>query len=1487
MEQEGKDAEQEEEVIPSSQGEMFSSQSSTPDLLSPAHLIPILQPSQSLSGNEMGTPQHPRSAELLASTPSALRPDADSSPAEVRLDVSAAHSEAWLDLSETPSEVRLDLSATPSEPGPERPAGPLKRPRSADAAVPTPEKRARTAAAGADDSDIQFVEEVAPDVQVVFNSQAAESAPLSSAAESQADLRLCLSPSQSEEVSQLPAAPPAGSPAPAEASAEQTSEPPGPSCPSADTPSDGGAAPAAGGAPGRVRTPPAAGGSGSSGPAVRPPEESPASSDSQGFQPATEPGCDAAGVRLPHIQTPQVGSSDSVSPDGDTVFGQAQRLIEEQNRQQQLRAADPEGPSSTAAAGQRETPAAVTLESTEPSPAAAEGEKPPSTANSENPSSGAMEDDSRSSAVDKSSIVVDRENPPAATGEGGSAPSAREAGEQPPPAAEAGEKQEREGEPVPATEEEPVPAAAVAEGALSQPAADGLRPEDTAESAERELGEDPLPAASDPFRFHGTQSQETQPYRLRPVIKNILAEKKRLTEEGYSLAELTWSWSWRKGDQEVKQTFPLDEHDGAELLRRMASSQLLSSTSSSSLRSTSTCGGHAADVSSKSSGDSNSSCNKRQSTLTSVTLSTIDGRGGRLSVSSSLDALPLAGRRSVMSVQPCSPGSDGEPAAVSSLRTDLEESVGSQLPPGLVSPPAATSTQAERSAASQSSSASHVTGSTPSPEVALQPALPVRPLTDQEEEQLSEHEQSELAHRTLEPDMPCFGLWADRTYYPGRLVSEARADRWLVRFDDGSERHVPADHVLPVTNLWKGLSVFVQNQRNVYEAGLITGHRMSSGAEPLEYIVSLDSQPSVMSAVPRSWLSLTMDQAALVRERRQPSLGQLAVGSPSRHLSLDNLVTGRRRAAGPAGGRRLANFETSASDAAADTASGDTSRTRRAGSKSSLSRRKKGAAKKAVTIAPGPATDLSAAAEPAGAAEAGAATTNGDSSGAPEDAEPAPEAGTAAPARRTPAKGKRARLQRGSKADRSGGGSPAAGSPSTPGPSAAGSAAKSPTASGRRGSRQRAASTPSTSTATAGGAEVASTSATPSGRKKRVTASTPTEEAAAAAATPSGRARKRATTSTPTDEAAAASAAATATPSGRKKRATTSEQKAAGAAAKRASGSAQKASQPIATPVSRSGRGRKRAGAASPASEEPSPPGEQPAGPAVAATAGRRSRKRLALSPSAETSATESSHTEEGAPPVRPLGDLPDAPSSLFAKHTFILTNGGAAHGDAYRKRMKRKLRPPFDKEHVTEHIEARCGRVLSDTTLTPEALERVRAQGDLLLLANGPVRTPKYISCLAMGVPCVLYTWLEDSIRRNECQAYEDYLLPAGFDPATGEELDQLLGLAGPPPLAGLCVLLAAADDSEWGHMMADVLAAAGARVKLEHQDPAAAALPFAPDVVVAEADCPAPVLGWARLCETPVVSGEWVVGCVVAHRRLDYRARPEFDHSVRPATG
>ena len=104
-----------------------------------------------------------------------------------------------------------------------------------------------------------------------------------------------------------------------------------------------------------------------------------------------------------------------------------------------------------------------------------------------------------------------------------------------------------------------------------------------------------------------------------------------------------------------------------------------------------------------------------------------------------------------------SPGSrpprpHGQPSAVSSLHSALDESGGP------FQPPAATSTQAEQPATptaganSQDSSGSHVTGSSASPEVVLQSAaVPARELTDQEEEELSEREQGELARRPLQP----------------------------------------------------------------------------------------------------------------------------------------------------------------------------------------------------------------------------------------------------------------------------------------------------------------------------------------------------------------------------------------------------------------------------------------------------------------------------------------------------------------------------------------------------------------------------------------------------------------------------------------------------------------------------------------------------------------------------------------------------------------
>ena len=332
--------------------------------------------------------------ELVASTPSSSRPVEASSPAEIQ------------EISATTSDVRLDLSETPSEFDPPSPAAvTAKRPLSDDPGASPPDKRPR-AASSPDDSDVQFVEEVEPDVQVVFSSQepasSAAFATPSAAAESQTGFRLNLSPSQSEEVT--PAVVTVVSPAshqseeerdvepdvePDTASeAEPDAEPDG--APDAQLDVEPETAPDAipespSKSPGEVEVDPSRSPSSddaadstcgrAADPSVTPADvpsdrptvpstESPQHHDrpagslaeasqlagepadslsSQGFQPTTmEPRSEAtesAEGRLPHIQTPQVASSgDSASPlEGDTVFGQAQRLIEEQNRRREVR----------------------------------------------------------------------------------------------------------------------------------------------------------------------------------------------------------------------------------------------------------------------------------------------------------------------------------------------------------------------------------------------------------------------------------------------------------------------------------------------------------------------------------------------------------------------------------------------------------------------------------------------------------------------------------------------------------------------------------------------------------------------------------------------------------------------------------------------------------------------------------------------------------------------------------------------------------------------------------------------------------------------------------------------------------------------------------------------------------------------------------------------------------------------------------------------
>ena len=110
----------------------------------------------------------------------------------------------------------------------------------------------------------------------------------------------------------------------------------------------------------------------------------------------------------------------------------------------------------------------------------------------------------------------------------------------------------------------------------------------------------------------------------------------------------------------------------------------------------------------------------------------------------------------------------------------------------------------------------------------------------------------------------------------------------------------------------------------------------------------------------------------------------------------------------------------------------------------------------------------------------------------------------------------------------------------------------------------------------------------------------------------------------------------------------------------------------------------------------PEPVAEALDAAATATPDGRRSRKRLPLTPQ-EDNTVASEDSLDGSGLVSPLGEVPQERTKLLAKHTFIL-NCVDVSSAATRRKTQRKVSAAFDKEHVSRHIEARGGHVLADT---------------------------------------------------------------------------------------------------------------------------------------------------------------------------------------------
>ncbi|KAK3510146.1 hypothetical protein QTP70_026740 [Hemibagrus guttatus] len=235
-------------------------------------------------------------------------------------------------------------------------------------------------------------------------------------------------------------------------------------------------------------------------------------------------------------------------------------------------------------------------------------------------------------------------------------------------------------------------------------------------------------------------------------------------------------------------------------------------------------------------------------------------------------------------------------------------------------------------------------------------------------------------------------------------------------------------------------------------------------------------------------------------------------------------------------------------------------------------------------------------------------------------------------------------------------------------------------------------------------------------------------------------------------------------------------------------------------------------------------------------------------------------------------GPLPES-MSLFMGFVFMLT----ASSDNDRKTNQTTSdgeeeyvpTAPYNKQYTKRQLEAGGGMILPEFNE-----EQCKAAYQSLLIADKHCRTQTYLLCVAGGVPCVSQIWVRDCCQEKKLMNYRNYLLPAGVGP----EQRVIEWHARCTPFKALKVLLLSEDRVD---LWTSLLTMCGASTVQQHKinnSSDISAERF--DLVVSAEPCPAEVLKCVMATNTPVVSLEWLVQCVICGERLTYSSHPEYHH-------
>ncbi|XP_026992811.2 TP53-binding protein 1 isoform X1 [Tachysurus fulvidraco] len=236
-------------------------------------------------------------------------------------------------------------------------------------------------------------------------------------------------------------------------------------------------------------------------------------------------------------------------------------------------------------------------------------------------------------------------------------------------------------------------------------------------------------------------------------------------------------------------------------------------------------------------------------------------------------------------------------------------------------------------------------------------------------------------------------------------------------------------------------------------------------------------------------------------------------------------------------------------------------------------------------------------------------------------------------------------------------------------------------------------------------------------------------------------------------------------------------------------------------------------------------------------------------------------------------GPLPES-TSLFMGFVFMLTassdNDMKSNQTTSDGEEEYVPTAPYNKQYTKRQLEAGGGMILPEFNE-----EQCKAAYQSLLIADKHCRTETYLLCVAGGVPCVSQIWVRDCCQEKKLMNYRNYLLPAGVGP----EQRIIEWHVRCTPFKALKVLLVSEERVDlWTSLLTMCGSAKVQQHKISNNSSDTSVEGF--DLVVSASPCPEEVLKCVMATNTPVVSLEWLVQCVICGERLAYSSQPEYNH-------